>query len=297
VEHELSQDVAEARRRFDEACDRLRPDLHRFCTRMTGSPSDGEDILQDALVLAFYRFSELRDGASLRAWIFRIAHNKCIDFLRDRRRRHDPLDDEAEAEEPRTMDEALDHKRRAERVLTQIVAELPPRERACVVLKDVLDWSLEEVAEVTGSSLGAVKAAIHRGREKLEQAERPGPTRPAVLEPADRAVVERYLVAFNRRDWDGVAALLAEDARLVVLQRSEGPFRGDGYFRNYARLAWTWKLALARVDGVESIVHFREVDGAWVAHSVVKLRVAGGKVAEIRDYVHVEYLLSHCVVT
>jgi RNA polymerase sigma-70 factor (ECF subfamily) len=296
VKEQLSQDIAEARRRFDEACDRLRPDLHRFCTRMTGSPCDGEDVLQDALVLAFYRFSELRDGASLRAWIFRIAHNKCIDFLRARKP-YDALEEGQHAEEEPIMDEALAHKQRAERVLTSIVVDLPPKERACVVLKDVLDWSLEEIAEITESSVGAVKAALHRGRDKLEDAERTGPSRAGVLEARHRAIVERYLDAFNRRDWDGVRALLSDEARLEVVHRSEGPFRDAPYLLNYGRLAWRWKLRLVRVDGVEAIVHFREVDGAWVPHSVVQLGIAGDAITVVRDYVHVDYLLRHCVVT
>jgi RNA polymerase sigma-70 factor (ECF subfamily) len=295
VKEDLTQELAEARRRFDETCDRLRPELHRFCTRMTGSPCDGEDMLQDALVLAFSRLSELRDGASLRFWLFRIAHNKCIDFLRSRRL-FEPHDDERGAPEDRTMDETIDHKQRAERALSNIVTELPPRERACLVLKDVLDCSLEETAEIVGSSVGAVKAALHRGREKLEQAERNPPPVVRALEPRRRKLVEAYLAAFNRRDWDGVRALLSDEARLEVVHRSEGPFDGARYFTNYARLSWKWKLALAWVDGVESIVHFREVDGAWVPHAVVQLGIEGDAIAVVRDYVHVEYLLRHCVV-
>jgi RNA polymerase sigma-70 factor (ECF subfamily) len=129
---ELTQELAEARRRFDEACDRLRPDLHRFCTRMTGGPCDGEDVLQDTLALAFYRLAELRATTSLRSWLFRIAHNKCVDFLRARRR-VEPFDEESDAEEDRPMDEKLEDKRRAERALSNIVTELPPKERACKI--------------------------------------------------------------------------------------------------------------------------------------------------------------------
>src|SRR3954447_21091322 len=81
VNASLPDDVAAARKRFEEACTPLRADLHRFCTRMTGDPCDGEDVLQDALAAAFYRFPELRDGAAFRSWMFRIAHNRCIDFL------------------------------------------------------------------------------------------------------------------------------------------------------------------------------------------------------------------------
>lgn len=288
VNDQLGQEIAEARRRFDEACARLRPDLHRFCTRMTGNPCDGEDVVHDALVLAFYRLSELRDGRSLRGWLFRIAHNKCIDLLRARRRT-ELLDDELP--EGHAMDDDLDRKQRTERVFAHILTELPPRERACVVLKDVLDCSLEDTADIVGSSVGAVKAALHRGRAKLERADRaPGAT---VLPPRHRDLVERYLAAFNRRDWNGVLALLSDDARLEVVHRSEGPFRDSSYFTNYGRLSWRWKLALAWVDGAEAIVHFREVGDAWQPHAIVQLDIDAdaGRIAGVRDYVHVDYLL------
>ena len=290
----LDQDVAEARRRFDEACERLRPELHRFCTRMTGSPCDGEDVLQDALVLWFYRLSELRDGASLRAWLFRIAHNKCIDFLRVRRR-FDPLDETFDAGRP-AMDEELAHKERAAHALATLVTALPAKERACVILKDALDCPLDEIAEVTESNVGAVKAALHRGRERLQAIERAEPGHDRALDPRRRALYERYLAAFNGRDWDRVQALLTEDARLEVVHRTAGPFAEARYFVNYGRLAWPWRLSLAWVDGVEAIVHFREVEGAWIAQSVVQLSVEGDRIAVVRDYFHVDYLLRHCTV-
>jgi RNA polymerase sigma-70 factor (ECF subfamily) len=262
---------------------------------MTGDPCDGEDVLHDALVHAFYRLSELRDAGALRAWLFRVAHNKCIDFLRARRRTA-ALDEPTDTPDPeRAMDERLDHRRRTERALASIVSDLPPRERACVVLKDVLDCSLDETAEIVGTSVGAVKAALHRGRDKLERAERDLPRRTA-LHADQRALVERYLAAFNRRDWPAVLALLSDDARLEIVHRSEGPFRDACYLVNYGRLAWRWKLALASVDGVESIVHFREVDGAWVPHAVVRLGFDADRIALIRDYIHVDYLLAACVV-
>jgi two-component system chemotaxis sensor kinase CheA len=195
-------EIADARRRFDAACEQLRPDLHRFCTRMTGNPCDGEDVLHDTLALAFYRLSELRDTRALRGWLFRIAHNKCIDHLRARRRGHAlGLDDEPTSEDP-LIDDHLDRKQRTERVLANIVTELPPRERACIVLKDVLEFSLEDTADVVGSSVGAVKAALHRGRDKLERAE-----------AAERDLLR--MVERMTRDRAGFAEFVDETERLI----------------------------------------------------------------------------------
>lgn len=296
MDEQLPQDVAQVRQRFEEACDLVRPDLHRFCARMTGNPCDGEDVLQEALIVAFYRFPELRDPRAFRAWIFRIVHNKCIDFLR-RRRPVDSLAEEDELDRGRPLHDVLDDGRRIERALATLIVDVAPRERACIVLKDILDWSLEETAEVTGATVGAVKAALHRGRSKLEEAEAAGRYRASVLEPHARALLARYVSAFNRRDWDAVLALLADDTQLHVVHRSEGLLRDTGYFENYSRLAWRWKLSLASVDGVESIVLFRDAGGTWVAHSIVQLHLRGDRIAAIRDYFHVDYLLRHCLVT
>jgi RNA polymerase sigma-70 factor (ECF subfamily) len=288
----LADDITAARRRFDDACQPLRTELHRFCTRMLGDPCDGEDVLQDALAAAFYRLDELREGAAFRAWLFRIAHNRCIDALRARRPT-ELLDDDLADDQP--IEAALADRRRVERALASMVVELAPRERACVLLKDVLDYSLDETAEISGISVGAVKAALHRGRGKLERAD--AAHAPRRLPAEQRALVERYLAAFNRRDWDGVLALLADDAQLEIVTIAEGPIRDACYFINYGQLAERWQLALALVDGREQIVHFRWRDGAWRPLAIVQLAIEDGRIHQIRDFLHVEELLTACDVS
>jgi RNA polymerase sigma-70 factor (ECF subfamily) len=280
------QRVLEARQAFEQESERLRPDLHRFCTRMTGSVSDGEDMVQDALTHAFYRLPELREGTSLRAWLFRIAHNRCIDLLR-RRKVLVPLDEEMATDDDASSN--LEHKQLARNTLSAMFSELPPKERASIVLKDVLGYSLEETAEITSSNVGAVKAALHRARQKLERASTLGRTQEFALN--DQRLIETYLERFNQRDWDGVRALLSEDARLEVVSRTEGPFASP-YFQNYSKLSWEWRLGLANVEGTPMVVHFRRQDGEWRPHSVIVIGVEDQKVSLIRDYVHIDYLLS-----
>ena len=258
-----------------------RPALHRFCSRMMGNPWDGEDVLQEVMAIAVAGAGELREPAAGRGWLFRIAHNKCIDALRVARR-FEPLEDDVEIV-PAT-DAALDASARTARALAHIVTELPAKERACIVLKDVLDYSLEETADITGSNIGAVKAALHRGRAKLVASE----AAPIAMEPARRAIVERYLAMFNQRDWAGVRALLTADAHLQVVSVTEGPIVDACYFQNHEKLPVPWRLGLAFVDGVEAIVHYR--DGR--PHAVVQLELRDGLIARIRDYLHVEDLLA-----
>jgi RNA polymerase sigma-70 factor (ECF subfamily) len=285
------QQVTEARQIFDEASARLRPDLHRFCARMTGSLSDGEDLVQEVLVHAFYRLPELREGASLRAWLFRVAHNRCIDHLRGRRH-FVPLDDE-ELESNEAL-ASLEDQELAQQVLVAIFTQLPPKERACVVLKDVLGYSLEEAAEITASTVSSVKAAIHRARGKLAGAS--STVQAPVLDDEERDLVERYIARFNARDWDGVRALLSADARLEVVERIEGQFDGR-YFTNYAALSEDFRLERRLVEGVPAIVQFRAHVGGWLPHSLLLVSVEAGKISRVRDYVHVPYLLRGAKIT
>jgi len=290
LEPELEQ-VREARSRFEAQCEALRPDLHRFCTRMTGNVTDGEDMLQESLVHAFYHLPELRQGTSLRSWLFRIAHNCCIDWQR-RRKLLVPLDEEAVGGADVALD--LEQQELARTALATIFVELPPRERASVVLRDVLGYSLEETAEIAESNVGAVKAAIHRARKKLELAVRS--KKPRQFSEAQRRLIDEYAARFNQRDWEGVRALLTTDAQLEVVGRTSGAFSGR-YFSNYAKLAWEYRLALALVEGTPALVHFRGHGGAWRPWSVVALAIEDGKIARVRDYVHVPYLLAHAQVS
>src|SRR6266568_2768688 len=144
---------------FLETITNLRPSLHRYCSRMTGSVLDGEDIVQDALFQAYRKLETFDENLPLGPWLFRIAHNRCIDFLRRRKVRTDaevvamksdrvmPVDPPGHA-----LGRAVEH----------LVLALPPKERACVLLKDVFDYTLEEIAELVDSTVGGVKAALNR---------------------------------------------------------------------------------------------------------------------------------------
>jgi RNA polymerase sigma-70 factor, ECF subfamily len=139
------------------------PRLHRYCSRMTGSVLDGEDVVQDAIFEAYRKLDQFDDGRPLSPWIFRIAHNRCVDFLR-----HKGVRDVAEASVavPESVPVTEPVSLGVRPAIEHLVLVLPPKERACVLLKDVFDYSLEEIAGVD-SSIGGVKAALKRGRTKL----------------------------------------------------------------------------------------------------------------------------------
>src|SRR4051794_40443573 len=154
----------------------LRPSLHRYCSRMTGSVLDGEDVVQEALFQGYRMLDSFDDSRPLAPWLFRIAHNRCIDFLRRREVRKEA---ETAVGEPDPVLPAEPPGAALGRAVEHLVLPLPPMERACVLLKDVFDYSLDEVAELVGSTVGGVKAALHRGRAKLPASPAPGAPRRA----------------------------------------------------------------------------------------------------------------------
>src|SRR5262249_36996042 len=155
---------------FLETITHLRPSLHRYCARMTGSVLDGEDVVQEALFQAYRKLDTFDDARPLAPWLFRIAHNRCIDFLRRRGIREEAEAAAAESDSTPPVDPVGPELGRA---VEHLVLVLPPKERACVLLKDVFDYSLEEIAELVDSTVGGVKAALNRGRAKLAERSTP----------------------------------------------------------------------------------------------------------------------------
>ena len=273
---------------FLETVSHLRPSLHRYCARMTGSVSDGEDVVQDALFQAYRRLDTFDDRRPLAPWLFRIAHNRCIDFLR---RNETRAQAEAGAAEPDIVAPVDTPGPALGRAVEHLVLALPSMERACVLLKDVFDYSLEEIADLVDSSVGGVKAALHRGREKLATV----PRRTAALraQNADLTrILQLYVERFNRRDWDGLRELIAADARLRVADRFVGALADSPYFGNYVRLTVPWRLAVGEVDGEAVIILLhKHVDG-WAPHSFIRLDVTSNRITRILDFWHTPWVLA-----
>lgn len=285
----LSQ-LEESRRQFLALVNDVRPDLHRYCARMTGSIADGEDVVQDTLARAYYELSELKELPAMRSWLFRIAHNRALDYLRRyERRMGEPLEVAAditagEAVEPDIALERGD----AMRAAISRFLELAPAQRSCVVLKDVLDYSLEEIAAMLELSLSAVKAALHRGRTRLRKLSKVSGS--AAPRGAPSQALTRYAALFNARDWDGVRAMLVDDVKLELVSRwkAAGRRQVSGYFTNYDRLT-EWRLVPGRLDGREVLAVLRE-PGAARPDYFIELRLVDGRVAAIRDFRYVPYI-------
>lgn len=283
--------MAEARERFMELVAELRPDLHRYCARMTGSVFDAEDVVQDTLAKAYYALGQMMEPPNLQPWLFRIAHNTAMDFLRRYERKHvDVVPELPERAEPEDneVDPTL-----VEAALTVFV-ELPPVQRGALVLKDVLGHSLEEAATTLGTSVGAVKAALSRARANVARKSSAALVRPAQPESAeDRMNLRRYVDLFNGRDWDGLRALVGEESRLDQVSLVQRRIADARYFDRYAEIITSEDIRAEAgwVDAVPAIAMYRPASNTVPAYFVL-LEWTGGRISLIRDFRYVPYIAS-----
>ena len=297
----MSQDAAQddligtleqGRRKFLALVDHVRPELHRYCARMTGSVADGEDVVQDTLARAYYELSQLTALPPLRPWLFRIAHNRAIDYRRHEAVRvSESLDAATEiADEPAREPDNILARNQAVRAAISCFMQLAPAQRGCVILKDVLDHSLDEIALELGLSLPAVKAALHRGRVALRQL--PETSGPAASAREISPALMRYASLFNAHDWDGVRGMLADDFRLDLVSRRKAAGRRElgVYFTNYES-ARDWNLAPAWLAGREVLAVRLDAHGAQPRY-FIELGWSDGRVATIRAYRYVPYIVQ-----
>jgi RNA polymerase sigma factor (sigma-70 family) len=283
----------------------LRPELHRYCARLMGSVIEGEDVVQDTFARAFVALDELQETPPLHAWLFRIAHNRAMDLLRSRAiRAAEPIEaayEVADAESPDPVEVLM--RREAVDTAVSRFAELPTVQRSVVILKDVLDQSLEEIAALLDLTVNAVKAHLARGRARLKainanavdadavDANAPGERAPRAARPPSPAVA-RYVALFNRHDWDALRAMLADDVRLV---QSAHPLRAGAadvgmFFGIYARSAPV-RLAPAWLEGREVIAVFEDPQAVKPSY-LMWLEWTAGRISFIRDYRYVRYVVD-----
>jgi RNA polymerase sigma-70 factor (ECF subfamily) len=268
----------------------LRPKLHRYCARMVGSAIDGEDVVQDALLKAVQSFAAAGPIGNPEGWLFRIAHNTALDFLR-RRNRQEGI---RSGEEVDMMADPADtvELREAAAASLRTFMRLPVAQRGSVILMDVLGCSLQEICEVMDFSLSAAKAALHRGRTRLsELAGEPDDAPSPMLSQADRTRVGAYVDRFNARDFDAIRDMIADDVRLDLVNKTRlsGKAEVSRYFGNYSK-AHDWHLVPGLVEGRPAILVFDPDKPSARPTYFMLLQWSADKVAAIRDFRHASYV-------
>jgi RNA polymerase sigma-70 factor, ECF subfamily len=224
--------AGEVERRFEQ----YRGELTAYCYRMLGSPFEAEDAVQDTFVRAWRSFDRFEGRAALRSWLYRIATNVCLDMLNGRRRRALPMD-LGPAREPEIANlntlpeitwiepipdrlavaaegdpaEVAISRETIRLAFVAALQHLPPRQRAVLILCEVLRWQASEVAELLETSVASVNSALQRARATLEAANVEEET-PPPLGDEERALLVRYVEAFEAYDMDALTSLIHEDA-------------------------------------------------------------------------------------
>lgn len=293
----ISEDMATD---FDAAVERHRRELHVHCYRMLGSFDEAEDALQEALLRAWRARSTLVDTSGLRPWLYKIATNVCLDQLRANKRR--PTTSEVPWLQPypdRLLDEIAPPEEEPDAVVVAretieltyitLIQLLPARQRAVVILRDVLDWSAAETAELLDMSVASANSALQRGRATLR--ERLPQREPRELDEDERRLLEGFIATHEACDAEGAAALMREDIRITMppfpdvyegrdaiaplLVRAFGPDRGGD-----------WRLLPTRVNRMPAAASYFRRDGEseFRPFKLDVLRVRDGKVAEVTTF-------------
>lgn len=270
---------------FEDRLRDLRPRLHRYCARMTGSAVDGEDVLQDTFIKALQAQSEGAKVENLEGWLLRIAHNTCLDFLRRRaRNKVVPLTEDLEdAPVPEADIVAISF---------QTFFRLPELQRCAVILKDVLGHSVDEIARIADCTPATAKSALQRGRAALQRlAQEPDDTRLPLMSDGDRHKMAAYVHLFQIGDFDAIRTMLADDVKLNLVNRLklEGRESIGRYFTRYAEER-KWRFAFGAVEGHPAMLVFDD-DAPKPAHFVL-LNWHGDQIMAIRDYLFAPYVME-----
>jgi RNA polymerase sigma-70 factor (ECF subfamily) len=283
-----------------EALNRLmaevRPRLHRYCARMLGSVFDGEDVVQEALAKAAEALPSAGALERAESWLFTIAHNTALDALRRRKRQAEvPLDSES-PELPDAPPEAEAWVAATASLAT--LMQLPVIQRSAVVLLDVLEHSLAETVEILGTTLPAVKAALHRGRVRLKSLAEAGEASLPGLAPEEQSRLRSYADRFNARDFDALRNLLADDVRLDLVNRLRlaGRKEVSVYFGRYGDSS-DWKVAPGLAEGRPALLISNPADATGLVEYVVLLDWVDGRISAIRDFRYARYVTDGLAVT
>jgi RNA polymerase sigma-70 factor, ECF subfamily len=295
---------------FDDAARRYRRELHVYCYRMLGSFDDAEDHVQEVLLRAWRSRDSFQGRTSIRAWLYRIATNVCLDTLRRHRRPPvpprssgktpsvtsmpwlqpypDALLDDLISDQPGPEAQTVARESISLAYLTAIQL-LPPRQRAVLILRDVLDMPAGEVAAQLDSTVAAVKSALQRARSTLTEHQANHAPTPPASDPAQRRLLQGFIAAHEQADPEALIALLREDVRLAILpQGGEWSGRPDvaAALRAGMTSLGTWRVLPTTANGQPAAAGYLRRPGETVYRPFVisVLDIDGDHLAHITAF-------------
>jgi RNA polymerase sigma-70 factor (ECF subfamily) len=293
-----NQDLLAAAQAGDERAFRLLVEPYRralevHCYRILGSGQDAEDLVQETLLRAWRALDRFELRAQFQTWLYRIATNACLDELDRRPRRPvlvDPFPDgPLDATAAPTYDPAARYALREgmELALVRAIQELPGRQRAVLIFRDVLGWTAPEVAEVLETTVASVNSALQRARATVDQ-HLPEPT-PAGTDRAERELVERYVDAFDHDDVAGLVSLLREDAMLRMPPRPSVIGAG-AIARFFQQTVGHGKLSRIRLTPTSAngrpaaVIHLQTEDRGLMPHGLSLFEIEAGEIVAIEAF-------------
>src|SRR5829696_5067159 len=300
-------DVGE--REFAQHVNRHRRELHVHCYRMLGSFEEAEDLVQETFLRAWRHRAQFQGGPGLRAWLYRIATNACLDFIRRKGRRAEEVSSFAEIPwlQPypdRLLDEVAPRADEPDAVLVAretielgflaLIQILPARQRAVLIMRDVLEFSAQETADALETSVASVNSALQRARATLGD-RAPAPrgewSGDAELAEQERELLQGFIDTHERGDTEGAVKLMAEDIRVTM---PPNPFVYDGiealaplFERAFeGQDAGEWRLLPTRLNRMPAAASYHRAPGAleFTPFKIDVLRVRGGRIAEVTTF-------------
>ena len=288
---------------FAARAEHHRRELHVHCYRMMGNFEEAEDLVQETLLRAWRSRAELTREDWLRAWLYKIATNACLDALKMRKRRVPSLGSIMDVpwlqpypdvllpaeEEP---DAALFARETIELTFLAVIQLLPPRQRAVLVLRDVLDWPASQVAELLEIGVAAVNSALQRARATLQR-ELPADRREEWASPAaseaERDLLARFIDSHERGDAEAALAAITDDIRITMPPHPylyEGREAMKGLLARAFEGAGEWRLVPTRANRMPAAASYYRVHGedTFRAFKIDVLRVRGDKIAEVTTF-------------
>ena len=304
---------------FEEQVEPLRRELRLHCYRMLGSPQEAEDLVQETYLRAWRSLDSFAGRGPLRAWLYRIATNACLNALASRKdehrwlpEQHSPPSEQVPDGDPSTdipwlvpypdsliagiADEApnpavrYETRESVQLAFLAVIQQLPPRQRAALLLCDVLGWSAGETASLLGGSSTSINSVLQRARATLSQRFPEDRTRETSSAQGERALLDRYVRAWEGADTEGFVALLKEDATLAMPPWTYW-YRGRDWSRAFFAKAWTvfagFRLVAIGANCQPAFAFYacKPGDEIFRAHSVQILEIRGGAIASMTKYV------------